>query len=144
MKEIDNFKVRDIDILDEFKATPPNPGKIIRKTIEYNTTGNLPDRIILNEDLVLIDGYISYLIARQQGIEDVSVCIGKIGIVEARHKAEGKIYRWRLPSYLNNMVSIGDKVMVRTGRGIRRAKVEKIVYVDYPDQGRYKKVIGLL
>ena len=67
------ISVKDIKIKDEFIKTPPSKKKMIRKWRYYRETGKLNSPIILNENLYLIDGYTSYLIAVADGIKTVVI-----------------------------------------------------------------------
>lgn len=55
-------KIKDIKIENNFKNTPPNPEKLIRKTAEFIKEGRLSP-IYVDRDFYLLDGYCSYLIA---------------------------------------------------------------------------------
>lgn len=51
-----------------FRENPPKPEKIIDKMLRFSRESELED-IIVDENYHLMDGYCSYLIARQVGIE---------------------------------------------------------------------------
>lgn len=65
-----------IEISGAFKRCPPKEEKFERKLFEFKVSGKL-DPMIVDENNVLVDGYCSYLIAKQN--------------MSARRKA--KIYR---------------------------------------------------
>lgn len=113
------MKVDDIKIYPCFAAHEPKPEKMQQKEQYFEETGALQSQIIIDNRGNLIDGYTSYLIARQQGIENVSVQYGKRQIIRASHKPGGKMYAWELPGLLIDRVYPGDKVLVRTERGAR-------------------------
>lgn len=70
-------QVRDIKIKDEFLKTPPSKKKMAQKWKYYRETGKLNSPIVLDENLYLIDGYTSYLIAVADGIRTVDITIRK-------------------------------------------------------------------
>ena len=64
MELLKDFLIDDIKIPAEFKTTEPGAKKIARAEGRYSRTGTLPTAIIVNDDNMLIDGYITYLLAR--------------------------------------------------------------------------------
>ena len=56
----------------DFIEHPPRPEKLIRKTIAFNRESELPD-ILVDGNMVLLDGYCSYLIAKQVGAQFVKI-----------------------------------------------------------------------
>lgn len=126
------MKVDDIKIYPCFAAHEPRPEKMQQKEQYFEETGALQSQIILDSRGNLIDGYTSYLIAKQQGIESVSVQYGQRQIVRASHKPGGKMYAWELPGLLIDRVFPGDKVLVNTKRGARTVIVTAVE--DYAGQ----------
>ena len=70
-------KFKDIKIKDEFIKRPPSKKKMSQKWRYYRETGKLNSPIILDENLYLVDGYTSYLIAIADGIKTVDITIRK-------------------------------------------------------------------
>lgn len=68
-----NIKVEDIIIRDSFKATQPSITKIEKKLAYYKANGKFDSYIIINEENLLIDGYINYLICKMLNIDVVLV-----------------------------------------------------------------------
>lgn len=64
-------KVSDIIIPEEFKATKPRFKKMIQKREFYRKNDRFESKIVLNKDFLLIDGYTSYIIAKENGIKYV-------------------------------------------------------------------------
>lgn len=64
-------RVADIRIAEEMKATPPKQQRMDNKKAYYNTHGHFENPIGLSKGFVLIDGYASYLIAQEWGIDIV-------------------------------------------------------------------------
>lgn len=64
-------KVSDIIIPEEFKATKPRFKKMIQKREFYRNNDRFESKIVLNKDFLLIDGYTSYIIAKENGMKHV-------------------------------------------------------------------------
>ena len=64
-------KVSDIIIPEEFKATKPRFKKMIQKREFYGKNDRFESKIVLNKDFLLIDGYTSYIIAKENGMKYV-------------------------------------------------------------------------
>ena len=65
------IKVSDIIIPEEFKATKPRFKKMIQKREFYRKNDRFESKIVLNKDFLLIDGYTSYIIAKENGMKYV-------------------------------------------------------------------------
>lgn len=120
------MRIEDIKIYPCFAAHPPKAEKLQQKEQYFTETGLLQSQIILDSRGNLIDGYTSYLIAKAQGIESVSVQYGRRQIMRASHKSGGKLYAWELPELLIDRVSAGDKVLMHTQRGVRVVTVAAV------------------
>lgn len=55
-----------------FLDNPPTPEKLIHKVLVFSRESELED-ILVDENMYLIDGYCSYLIAQQVGVEFVKI-----------------------------------------------------------------------
>lgn len=109
-----------------FISCPPNVEKMKQKEQYFAETGILQSQIILDSRGNLIDGYTSYLLAKAHGIQCVPIRYGRRQIVRASHKPGGKLYTWELPGILIDRVSVGDKVLIRTQRGVRVVTVAAV------------------
>lgn len=116
----------DIKIFPCFAEHPPGADKMQSKARYFAEKGDLQSHIILDGENNLIDGYTSYLLARQQGIRLVPARYGKRQIIRASHREGGKLYTWELPGLLIDRVSAGDKAVVRTERGARTVIVTAV------------------
>ena len=65
-----NFK--NIKIPQRFLDNPPKPEKLIHKMLKFSRESELED-ILVDENMYLLDGYCSYLIAQQVGVEFVKI-----------------------------------------------------------------------
>lgn len=124
--ELKGMRTDHIQIFQCFRKNPPKPGKMMKKEQYFNETGLLQSEIVLDSGNHLINGYTSYLLALKHGIEYVPIRYGKRQIVKAYHRQGGKIYMWELPGVLIDRVSPGEKLIVRTGRGIRTVTVAEV------------------
>ena len=70
--KLDKWSFLVIKIPYEFQLHPPKPEKVIEKTLKFSRESELED-IIVDEDMNLLDGYCSYLIAQQVGVEFVKI-----------------------------------------------------------------------
>lgn len=70
IKKIRRRFFKDIVVSAEFKSTQPLPQKLIRKTADFLISGNL-EKIYIDKDFKLIDGYCSYLIVKELGTDVV-------------------------------------------------------------------------
>lgn len=137
--EVFSVPTDDIKIFPCFAEHPPGADKMQSKARFFSEKGFLQSCIILDRENNLIDGYTSYLLARQQDIKCVPVRYGKRQIVRARHKPGGKLYTWELPENLIDRISAGDAVLVHTHKGITVvmvAAVEEYRPQEYTDRIR--------
>ena len=142
MKLLRDYQLKDIIISEDFKGTQPNNKKIEKVEQDYLQTGALPVNIVINDDNVLIDGYITYLLAVKYGIQQVGIYQGYIEMIEAAHCASSKkSYTWRVPISLTGKIMPGDRVLVPNVAGARTVKVERVIRQQYPDQKLRRKPV---
>lgn len=120
------MKIDEIKIYPCFAAQEPKPEKMQEKEKYFEETGALQSQIILDGNGYLIDGFTSYLLAKEHGIQIVPVRYGRRQIVRAGHTPGGKLYSWELPETLVDRVSAGDKAVVRTQKGVRTVVVTAV------------------
>ena len=84
--KIRGSRIKDIKVPAHFKASPPNPEKLIRKTAEFINEGKL-EKIYVDKDFNLMDGYCSYLIATTLGYK-------KAKIVQFRKRTKEAAETW--------------------------------------------------
>ena len=87
MEYINNFSLKDIIISEDFRKTEPAAWKMQLRADYYESTGELPAGIIINNENVLIDGYTIYLTAAKYGLSSVPVKRGYVELIEASHRA---------------------------------------------------------
>ena len=120
------MKINDIKIYPCFESHSPKAEKMEQKEQYFAETGLLQSQIILDGNGYLINGFTSYLLAKEHGIQIVPVRYGKRQIVRASHKSGGKLYSWELPWILIDRVHTGDRVLVRTERGVQAVTVAAV------------------
>lgn len=120
------MRIDEIKIYPCFAAHEPKPEKMQQKEQYFEETGALQSQIILDSRGNLIGGYTSYLLAKAHGIECVPIRYGRRQIVRASHTPGGKLYSWELPGLFIDRVSAGDKVIVRTERGVKAITVAAV------------------
>lgn len=64
-------KMSDIVIPSEFKESPPKFKKMVHKREYFRRNDCFESKIMLNKDFLLIDGYTSYLLAKENGMKRV-------------------------------------------------------------------------
>lgn len=124
--ELKGMRTDHIQVFQCFRENPPKPGKMMKKEQYFNETGLLQSEIVLDSGNHLIDGYTSYLLAVKHGLEYVPIRYEKRQIVKAYHRQGGKIYMWELPGVLIDRVFPGERLIVRTSRGIRTVTVAEV------------------
>jgi hypothetical protein len=72
MIRLGKWNYKNIKIPQRFIDNPPKPEKLIHKTLKFIRESELED-IIVDENMYLLDGYCSYLIAQQVGAEFVKI-----------------------------------------------------------------------
>lgn len=115
-----------IKIFPCFTEHPPKPETMERKDRYYQEHGSFESEIIIDGTGNLIDGYTSYLLAVRYGVSHVPVRYGRRQIIRAAHRPDGKLYVWELPGILIDRVKAGDRVLVRSGKGVRVVTVAAV------------------
>lgn len=125
-RKVGNMRIDNIKIFPCFMAHPPKPEKMEHKDRYYQEHGSFESGIILDGSGYLIDGYTSYLLAVKYSVGSVPVAYGRRQIIRAAHWPGGKLYVWELPGILIDRVKIGDRVLVRSGRGVKAVTVAAV------------------
>lgn len=69
------INLNEIKITDEFKNTMPTVHKFRDKYYCFRQMKMLPDKIVIDENHTLIDGYISYLLAKAFNWNEIEVIV---------------------------------------------------------------------
>ena len=152
------MKLSDIKISDAFARTHVSERKL-QKCRNYFEKFGKPDReIVVASDEILTDGYIMYLIYKENNIEEIEVKVEDWGASSYRNErtmyiygrhingndVDHKTYMWRVPSNwmrFRDNVQIGDVILCKTRYGIGIVSVtDKKIYDKCPVNFRVKKV----
>ena len=66
-----NVKLSDIIVPTEFKESQPRFKKMMHKREYFRRNNKFESKIVLNKDFLLIDGYTSYLLAKENDMKHV-------------------------------------------------------------------------
>ena len=127
------MKISDIKIQENFKTTTPSSRKL-RECREYFKKHGIIDReIVVNKNGYLLDGYIGYLVLKENGVKDVEVVFtnknhaNKTIYVFGCHRDNGKEYVWRMPKKVKaDNIVVGSNILVQTRFGIKSVTVTRI------------------
>ena len=149
------IKLSEIKITNAFKETTPNPQKIQGYRDYYEKYGKQAKPILVDYKNILRDGYIQYLILKENGIEEATI------IRKKKHKRlnERKItpsyknsnttyifgthpnsnctkeFVWRVPASWETWaenVEIGDTILCQTKFGFSPVVVSRVEVLDKP------------
>lgn len=154
-----NMKLSAIKIRDSFANSKPNKKKMWMKRELYKHFGELSP-IVVDGNNVLVDGYISYLILKEFGIESTKVenLGGKYYTSKffkeketyylyGVHRGNNKEYVWMIPENkvdkIIGQVLPGDQVIVNTMYGKETVTVTRIELLKNPPVDRpIRSVVG--
>lgn len=143
------MKLKDIVIPKLFLDSPPKEEKIKEVTDYYKKHGKLDKPIIIDKNGTLVDGYVRYLVANNEGLEDplILYTTDKRLYIKAVHSSNrnAKRYWWRVrkcdeEEFLSK-VKRGDPVLVHTKKGDAVAYVKSIKALYVPPKSGIKTVI---
>lgn len=150
------MKLSDIRIKDSYTATTPRKEKMKECRDFWNENHKQDRYIVVNHDGVLVDGYIQYLILKENGIADafVKTASKKVDAWHRIYRPAINTYKckpttyiygihpdsknikelvWRVPNSWvgwENDILPGDKILVKTKRGLAPIIVTKIKWLD--------------
>lgn len=155
------MKLSDVRIKGSFKNSFPNDYKLAQCREYWSQYGLYLHDIVVNDKGYLVDGYIQYLVLKENGIEDIvvkdldkKVHNRKKLKVRKSEKKKSKSYKdmetlyifgihlgrgkkervWRAPNKFQkeweDILNIGDIVMVKTKRGNAPIEVTRIERLD--------------
>lgn len=166
------MKLSEIKISEAFTVSIPSEDKMNECRNNWNQWNRQDRYIVVNPDNILIDGYIQYLVLKENNVEEAEIKISTrrkkrwyrknveedwnitnyrnettayIYGIHSRDK-EKKEYVWRVPKSkkgFENGLLPGDSILVSTKYGIKSIIVTKIAWLDEcPVDFPVKKVIG--
>ena len=154
MKKI---KMSDIIITEAFANSHPLEEKVQKYRKKFAKTGKQSKFLVINKYNVLIDGYIQYLILKENGIEEAEYIRSSRKNVEnyrnemttyiyGKHENSNctKEFMWRVPksmTWFAENVQVGDSILCQTKFGIAPVVVTKVETLDKcPVDFRVKRV----
>lgn len=167
LKGIENMKkikLSEIKVTSAFENTTPNPEKVQRYREYYNENGKQSKPILLDYNNVLRDGYIQYLILKENGVEEAIIIRKKKykrlhdrKIIPSYRKSETtyifgthhnsnctKEFCWRVPASWGNWsdnIEIGDTILCQTKFGFSPVVVSRVETLgECPIELRVKRV----
>lgn len=155
---VTTMKLSDITIKKSFAQSVPSKNKLRKCEKYWNTFGKQDRYIVVNQNDILVDGYIMYLTLKKLGIDKAEVEIVNTSMPRYANKAtvyvygihpnskDKKEYVWRIPENnkgLENDLLPGDNVIVSTKHGFKPVIVTRIEWLsedafDFP----VGKVVG--
>ena len=152
------MKLSDIKITEAFESTHPSPDKIRKKKEQWLKTGRQRKYIVVNKDGYLVDGYITYLIMKELGVEEAKIIkkkswmnpIENLEIKEPAYRTENttyvwgvhpnspdnKLYVWRVPNGGNwnefkKNITVGDMVFCYAKGKVSPVIIKAIQTTDF-------------
>lgn len=137
------LKLSEIIVTDAYANTKPSEIKMNKYRDMWDCYNRQPKYITVNDNNVLIDGYIQYLLLKERGIEEAECIIRhnrnrkrftyrntRTTYVYGKHvNGGGKEYIWRIPDtwagFAQN-IKTGDKIFCYTEYGVAPVIVTKI------------------
>lgn len=140
-------RLEDIKIMKSFQETIPKKHKMDECLRNWQKYGCQDRYIVVNSSGYLIDGYVQYLVLKENNINEAEVVFsdkkkriyrrkphlnyGVTTYVYGKHKANGKEYVWRMPSEwkrkgMADKVAPGIDVIAYTRYGFKVIKVTRI------------------
>lgn len=154
------MKLSDIKISETFANSIPSEEKLEECRKNWNQWHRQDRYIVVNPDKVLIDGYIQYLVLKENNVEETEI---KISTRRKKRWYRKNVEDWDIPHYKNELttyifgvhpysenkkefvwrvpktwseagwedgLSAGDSVLVDTKFGTRRIEITKIEFLD--------------
>lgn len=155
MKKI---RLLDIIITEAFANSHPSDEKVQKYRKEFAKTGKQSKFLVINKYNVLIDGYIQYLILKENGIEEAEYIRTRkrhcnnyryenTTYIFGKHPNYDKEFVWRIPKYskewnvFKNNIQVGNKIFCYTKYGVKPVIVTRVEKLkECPTDLRVKKV----
>ena len=137
-------RLKDIIVPKKFSDTTPSESKMVNVRSDYHNGKNIEQDIVIDENRILTDGYIRYLVLIENNIvlADVSVVernerayrFVPTMYVFGKHHPNGKTYVWRMARCTKDSsnLCVGNRAIVATRHGKKRITVDDIRILDNP------------
>lgn len=147
--DVINVLISDIIIPDEFTKTTPKNSKVESIREYFNVYNTIDEPVTISPNNVLMDGYIRYLIAKENNMQSIPCVISdknfksKIPVKYIVGKFDnGSEYIWKIRNKLD--VNVGDKVIVANKNGRAIVSVVKIFSSSDKNKLRHKPVLQIV
>lgn len=147
--EVINVLISDIVISDGFTKTTPNISKVERIREYFNVYNTIDKPVTISSGNVLIDGYIRYLIAKENNIQSIPCVISDKNFKPKKPMKyivgsfdNGSEYIWKIRNKLD--VNVGDKVLVANKNGKAVVSVVDVFESDNKDMRKHKPVLKVI
>ena len=120
------LKLKNIIVPESFKETPPNESKMNTARECYKRFDYFITPVVLSDNNVLLDGYTTYLVAKENNLTDVPFKRGQLETIEGIHEGGNKLYEWKIAPSERGKVQAGQEVSVWTQYGVARVQVIRI------------------
>lgn len=149
------MKLAEIKISERFAAHPPAPTKMEKCRRFYKEHGTIDRNIVVNSNNVLVDGYVAYLVLKENGVPEVEVK-KEFNIFDYRQKETTYVYGyhqndpmkspyiWRITNKTvdSDRIQEGSRILVYTKNGTKVVIVIKVEKnISPPIEQSIKKVI---
>ena len=147
-----NTSINLIKVPNRFSHSRPNEDKMEACREFYRTNHRLDRDIVVDENMVLKDGYIGYLVLIENKANVVCVKqtnTRQVTLVYGVHPGVDKEYRWKMVDDTEGSenLKIGSHAIVRTSFGdveVKVTKIEKITRSKLKTIGHTKRVVKCL
>lgn len=135
------MNISDVIIQSSFKKAKPSENKMNKCREFFKKHGYVDKKILVNKDNTLLDGYIRYLVLKENNISDIEVEKLETNTyhpmttyVYGVHHANNKEFVWRVPKSFKTPEKIvpGSKILVCTSKGIKKIEVTKVEILNTP------------
>lgn len=152
------IKLSDIIITEAFANSHPSVEKVQKYEKQFVENGKQVKSIVLNKYNMLVDGYIQYLILKENGIEEAEYIRSSkrhcnnyryenTTYIFGKHPNCDKEFVWRIPKYskewnvFKNNIQVGNKIFCYTKYGVKPVIVTRVEELkECPTNLRVKKV----
>lgn len=147
--DVINVLISDIIIPDEFMDTTPKNSKVQRIREYFNVYNTIDEPVTISSSNILMDGYIRYLIAKENNMQLIPSVIADKNFKHKRPVKyivgkfdNGSEYIWKIRNKLD--VNVGDKVLVANKNGRAVVSVVKVFYSNDRNKLRHKPVLQIV
>lgn len=143
------LKLSEITIPEKFLRTSPSQQKLADCRKFFETHAELDRELVVDEDNVLTDGYVGYLILCENGISECDVVRRPSSylVIAAKHPSREKVYYWRTNKHTRHPECLlpGALAWVNTCYGRKVVEVvETFTQAAAPRQGPLRTVVCAL